>query len=270
MSKPKTKALKDLFEEFFENPSKVGLKELLKGHVGEEKEFDFKQEWPGSTRLSKQILGIANSGGGCIILGVSERQDKTFEPVGLPTLQDKADFRNLVKTYLPSPLLNNLSLEDFCYEESEYPKLKGKKFQVVFIVSDASHLPYVCTRDGEAIRQAAIYVRRQGLTEEAGHDDLQQLINARIATRYSTDREITLKNHLEELKLLYSQIQSSHSDLNINTIFNTFLLTSPNPNYPSEGYERFVARMIKRKKRRIEEVLDILTPNSFENPPLGS
>ena len=142
MPKGKPKALKELFAKFFENPSREGLRELLKNHTGEQSDFDFKREWPDFSSIAKHILAIANTGGGCIVFGVGEMLDKTFDAVGLAAIKDKGEFQDQIRSYLPFRLRSSVSLEDFSYDASEYPKIIGKKFQVVFIVSDPTQLPY--------------------------------------------------------------------------------------------------------------------------------
>jgi hypothetical protein len=36
-----------------------------------------------------------------------------------------------------------------------------------------------------------------------------------------------------------------------------YIESAPNPNYPEEDFEAFIVRVIARKKRRIEEELDL-------------
>jgi hypothetical protein len=82
-------SLRDQFAEFFEDPSKDKLGALLRENDGESKNLDFKEAWPTMPALAKQILAMANSGGGCLVLGVKENEDGTFEPVGLPSFTDR-------------------------------------------------------------------------------------------------------------------------------------------------------------------------------------
>lgn len=203
---PKRKIERDAFARFFEQPSRETLRELLKDHLGEQTNCDFKRAWPEHSSTAKQILGMANCGGGCIVVGVEEKADNTFEPSGLTTLADKADIWRGVHGFLPSELHGQSEVQDYAYDASEYPKLIGKKFQVVLITADPVHLPYVCMRDGLSTRRSAIYMRRQGLTEEASHDELQSLINARLATGYASEPEPTLRNNLEQLRLLQQEL----------------------------------------------------------------
>ncbi len=72
--KDNKKAFKEEFAKFYENPTREGLRELLKNNLGEYPNIDFKSQLPTFSSIARHILGIANSGGGCIILGVAERR----------------------------------------------------------------------------------------------------------------------------------------------------------------------------------------------------
>jgi len=151
---------------------------------------------------------------------------------------------------------------DFSFDASEYPKLIGKKFQVLFVEYNPSHLPFVSLRAGSSIRSAAVYIRREGATEEANHDELQRLLNARIETGYSTTKEIDLKEHLEQLKVLFAEIpktRGSAIQISMSSLFSKALggFAELNPNYPKESFEVFVLRMIEFKKHRVAEELDV-------------
>jgi hypothetical protein len=199
---------------------------------------------------------MSNTGGGCIIFGVEEKEGRVLEAVGVSSFLDKADVTNGIKSYIPNNLLNMVDIVDFSFDESEYDKIKGKKFQVMFIEYDPKHIPLVSLRDGVGIRASAIYIRREGITEEVNHDELQRVLSTRIETRYSSTKEITLKEHLNQLRVLHQEIPRYTS---ITDFFSAFAdrLGQPNPGYPDETMEEFVLRMIALKKLRIEEELGI-------------
>ena len=256
MTKPK--GYNESFARFFEEPTREGFREIMKVNHGELRSCDFKGEWPEKSGLSKHILGIANTGGGCIIIGVTEAEDGTFVPGGLDKIKDKADVTNAIKSYLPNQLLNLIDIVDFSYDASEYPKIVGKRFQVLFVPDDPTHLPFIAMKDGDGIRQNAIYIRLEGLTKEASNDELQSVINRRLDTGYSTQKEMDLKTHLEQLKTLYSFLAEKH--LGIGSLMTMMAITGisyPNPKYPQEDFESFIHRMIEKKKQLIEKELDL-------------
>jgi hypothetical protein len=242
------KGHKESFARFFEEPSRESLRELLKQHVGETRFLDFKEEWPKHAALAKHILGFANTGQACIIMGAKELADRSIDPVGLPQLADKADITNGLKNYLPAELLGRTDVLDFSFDASEYPKLVGKRFQVVIIEYSVDH-------NGDGLKSSIIYIRREGQTEEATHDEVQNVINRRIETRYSTSNEINLKQHMEQLRALYAEIPHSLGPSFSIGVFALGGLLRPNPNLPSETYDEFVDRMIDLKKAVIARAI---------------
>lgn len=269
---PSTKpGLHEEFAKFFENPKREHLRELLERNVGEFAYLDFKEQWPSFPKFSRHLLGIENSGGGCVIVGVAEREDNTLEAAGLETLTDKSDIIRGIENYLPHTLLESIDILDYSFEAAEYPAIVGKKFQVVFVPDDPRHLPFVTKRDGEGIREAAIYVRRGTLTEEANYEELQGVLNRRIETGYSSQGEIDLGTHIEQLKRLYGQLARYHvRDRGLLTqhlaslpkalekMIGIELEQVPNPMYPEEDFGAFIVRMIQKKKKRIELELDVV------------
>jgi Putative DNA-binding domain len=244
------KGNKELFATFFEDPNRETLRELIKNNIGETRDLDFKEAWPKYPLLAKHVLGFANTGNACIVVGVSEKADGTLDPIGLQKLTDKADIQNGIKSYLPNELLTRIAVLDFPFDASEYPKLVGKRFQVLLVPYDVEHTPVLSLREGEGIRAGVLYLRRDGQTGEATHDELQRIINKRIETGYSTSDEITLKQHLEQLRMLYSEIPRSLSmaEALLGQYSGYGSLFRANPQAPRETYEEFVLKMIDLKK----------------------
>jgi hypothetical protein len=270
----KNKTLYEEFARFFEMPSREGLRDLLKKNVGELPYCDFKEQWPQYPKLARHLLGLSNSGGGCVIIGMAEREDKTFEPKGVEILVGKAVIIDGVKKFLPNSLLTNFQVLNFGFDAAEYPAIVGKKFQVLFVEDDPKHFPFVSMNEGDGIRKNSIYVRRGTSTEEATYEELQRIINRRLETDYSSQREMNLETHLEQLKVLFRQINKYHeTGRNLLDLFfmgsalsqafseiNKKLQSglTPNPNYPKEDFEAFIVRMIEKKKKRIEIELDVV------------
>jgi hypothetical protein len=264
----KKKTFKEEFARFYESPTRESLRELLRNNLGEFPNYDFKEQWPTFSKLARHLLGLANVGGGCVIIGVAEKDDKSLESRGIDLLVDKADVTNGVKKFLPSTLLDDVEIGDFTYDAAEYPSLIGKKFQAIFVSGDPKHLPFVSMADGDGIRSSAIYVRRGSTTDEANYDELQRIINRRLETGYSSQSEIDARTHIEQLKMLYGQVSKHHERvtggiiqameaLSKASIFGT-KESVPNPIYPKESFEDFIVKMIEKKKKRIEIVLDVV------------
>lgn len=263
---PLGKAMRETFADFFEDPSRDKLRALLQHGDGEMRQLDFKAEWPKAGPLAKHVLAIGNSGGGCLVVGVAEKTDGTFEPAGLEKISDKAVITNALKTTIPDALLFQIQILNLAYESSDWGKLAGKRFQVLLIESDADHLPHLAVKNGEDLQAGVIYVRREGGSEPASYEEIQRLIRARLASGRPNLVELDLKDHLDQLKVLYDQISPSKFGgmfgLALADHFSGLLgalsaSSEPNPNYPTEGFEAFVAKLIVKKKRRIAEELDV-------------
>lgn len=202
------KGHKESFARFFEEPSREALRELLKQHVGETRFLDFKEEWPKHGTLAKHILGFAITGNASLIMGAKEEADGTIEAIGLSKLEDKGDITNGLKKYVPAELLQRTEVLDFSFDASQYPKVVGKRFQVVLIEYKVEHTPVLALQSGDGLKSSVIYVRREGQTEEGRHDEIQQIINKRIETGYSTSNEINL---FPDPGVLYVQNQARGS-----------------------------------------------------------
>ncbi len=130
------KAVYEEFAQFFEKPTRESLREVLRNNVGEFSNYDFKARWPLLSKVARHLLGIGNSGGGCLVAGVVEKEHGTFEPEGLDRLTDKADIVRGIERYVPTTFLRSIEVLDFSYEASEYPAIQHKKFQAIPIEDD--------------------------------------------------------------------------------------------------------------------------------------
>lgn len=254
------KGIREAFAKFFEEPSREALRELLKQHVGESEFLDFKEEWPKHSHLAKHILGFANTGDACIVVGVKEGEDKSLTPEGLSSITDKVDIISGLKSFLPQNLLDRVEIMDLPFVDSEYPVLRGKTFQVLLVSYDVDHTPALALKEGDGLKNTVVYVRRQGGVAEATHEELQKLINKRIETRYSTSKEIDLKQHIEQLRILVGEQRRSPI---------TRLLSWMNPD--SGEIEDFLSRTIELKKMIIQTTIgatpEIVRAFNLLNPP---
>lgn len=255
---------KEAFSKFFEEPTRDKLRTLLRDHSGENDFLDFKEEWPKETKLAKHVLAFANLGNGCIVVGIAEADDGTLDPVGLAAMTDKANIINGIKGYLPPDLPSRIFIDDFHFEASEYPKLVGKKFQVMLVEYSAEHVPSVSVREGEGIKAPAIYVRRGAQSVEANHDEVQKIINKRIETKYSTTDEITLKQHFEQLRVLYAERPRINPLFaNMFRAFGSLGQSAMGTEDETDTFKDFVERTISMKKSIILKSIGA-TPDMLE------
>ncbi len=196
--------IKDDIVRFIADPSRDGLQELIRFFGGEFGQYELKEAWPAIPRMAKTALAIANSGGGVILFGI---RDATLEPVGLGELMSKQQVFDTFRSFVPGPLLNEVTLLDFDYANATYEPLRGKLIQVLAIPDLPHDIPFVCEdewhKDDDHVRRGAIYVRSGTNTREADYDQVQRLLQRRMATELpgSSTRKVT--GELEQLHALY-------------------------------------------------------------------
>ncbi len=263
------KSFKEDFAIFFQDPSKPNLRKLLMNNLGEFNDLDFKSEYIENSKIAKHILGIANTADGALIFGVKQNTDGSLESIGLESLKDKTVLGKGIQKYLPKNL--KYEILDFVYSESEYSKIVGKKFQVIFVSSNKDYIPYVAECDGEDLTRNRIYIRNNTCTEEANYEQLQRIIAERIRNGYDNSSELKLEEHFAQLKTLYKQIEKGTYDVtyednpfwssaisSMTNFFNQRVRTKEfikNPDYPEEDFDQFVSKMIELKKKKIEAML---------------
>ena len=246
------KSLKEEFAKIFEEPTRETLGKLLHFETGEYDHLDFKKEWPEIPKLIRHILAFSNSMGGCIIVGVEEKEDKTLDSVGLKDFLDKTDIERKIRNYVPEKL--SLEILDFNFKDWESPKIKDKKFQVILIDDKPEYIPLMPTKENDDIRKEDIFIRKNKSSVKANYSELQDIFNRRLETSYSSRSEDELAKNLAELKQLYNSIpQFKHLFDFINP---SALGQRPNPKYPDEDYEDFVTGMIIKKKEIIKKIVD--------------
>ena len=234
--------------EFFNHRSSDNLGRLMKDCIGESDHLDYKREWPVNQKVARHILGFANSGGGVMIIGVEQCEDGSMAPVGLTHFRDTTMIHDGIRKFLPEDLEFDVDVIDVPdANDAEHDEIRGKKFQIVRVLNRPEHLPFVAAADGDGLHSGDVYVRNGASTRRATHMQLQEIVNRRIATGYSTGRELTLKEHLEELKVLYAEVRP----VPMVTIYaKAFTIGGQ-----EEDYQAFVRRVITSKKAIVEEFL---------------
>lgn len=262
---------KDYLYELFQKPSRESFRDYFQNSTGEMNDIDFKAQLEADSKLAKHILGIANYGGGAIVFGVKQESDGSLEYDGVTNIMDKADITKKLNAFIPSNL--NYDVHEFIFEGSEYEKLQYKKFQMLIIKDTPSDLPFFAKKDGEDIKKDDIYYRHGTNTVKADSTQIKKIL-ARMIRTQTSDSELNLIEHYEQLKLLYTLIEKdkhiliSQSD-GISTAMAMFgqaieqiygkreFKTVPNEFYPAESFEEFVSNCIQSKKNKIKSVLEI-------------
>jgi len=249
--------IREAFAPFFKDPDRVKFRNLLKDNLGEFNHVDFKETWIEPSKLARIIIAMANNGGGGIIFGVQELEDKSYIPKGLEELKDKTPVMQKLGKFLPGGLKYNIL--DFAYIESEYGPLNGKKFQVILVYDSPRDIPFLPVSDGEGINKNRIYVRGNTNADEATHEQIQEIVTRRLSATLSTASEETFKNDLFQLKELYKQVSPYHNEFafnfNLGAALGNIYRSVPNPEYPEESLDKFIHRMIVLKKGIIENAV---------------
>jgi len=238
----------EAFAQFFEKPTRERLRDLIKQSIGETDYLDFKSEWPDFIKVSKHILALANTGGGALVLGLHQTDEGQIEAKGLPEFKDKVDIVKTIKKYVPATV--QYEVFDFSYSESEYPSLKGKMFQVVLVEFSEKILPILSLKEGSGINANVAYIREGTESIEASHEKLEHLINLRIESGYSSSHTLDLREHLEQLQVLY-KARKNKDPLGIASLAMESFFGNP-----LKEYYQFVENMISSKKLRIQKELD--------------
>ncbi len=260
------KNLKDIVYELLQEPTLDRFREFFQAQTGEHDAIDFKRQWIEGAALAKEMLALANSGGGIIVFGVEEKEDKSTQATGLLEIKDKAVISNGIKNFISSNL--KYEVYDFSYTASEYKALENKKFQILIIDDTPQYIPFLSKRESGSLKQNMIYIRRGTSCEIANEEEIQRILDKRINYLHPLNgKPLQLEEHLKQLKILYQSIEKNHVSYE-NTLAGVVATLSiakvlmkkkvePNPLYPDESYEEFISRMLIEKKKKIERVLDL-------------
>lgn len=260
----KDKPWKEQLASFLKDPTRRNLRELLQLEAAEDNDLEFKRELLSFDLLAKHILAMANKNGGAIVFGVEETKLNQFSPCGLSNSLDITDIEKKLAAYIPKKLES--SIIPTYYKGDNHPGFKDKFFLIIIVNHNPRYVPFMALKSGENLRKDTIYIRRNRASETINYDELQEILNNRIETEYSTTYERQLIEHLEELKELYRHIPKTikkfvsytppsfslnlgFTQQDIRRIFGeTEYETLPNPDYPEESYEGFIKKLIEIKK----------------------
>ena len=201
------KNVHDYFPEFLNNPTSENFKKMIRDNTGESNYLEFKEDYPIDYKLAKTILGMANSGGGIIIIGIDDNR----ELKGLKELKDKTDIGNKLSNYLPKNLIYDI--HDIKYDEKEKDdNLKDKQFQLIIIDDTPDRIPFLSLKeeknnDETVLYNTIIYCRKNTSTTQSNQEDIQEIMERRVNSKVQIGVN-EFKEDLEQLKLLYVYMNS--------------------------------------------------------------
>lgn len=255
-----TNSFKEEFAKFCENPDRTKFRELIEQNTGEYNHIDFKEKWIEIPVIAKHILGFANSEGGVLVFGIKEEATGSSIVQGIEKIEDKTDIKSKLQKYLPAEL--QYEIHNFEYnDDAEWGQIKNKKFQVLIVENTPQYIPFLSmSSSGEILCKNRIYCRGRTNTEEATYEELKKIINRRLDTTLSTTIEDEFKEHITQLRMLYSFIDKYLTRAPFWMTTTDYLTTfgstrEDNPKYPEEDFEEFIIKMIQRKKDIIEGLI---------------
>ena len=254
---------KEEMYQLLQNATRENFIKIVFDGLGELDNLEYKREWINEQRLSEIILGIANSGGGAIIIGVNENENGTYEPIGLNKLEDSEKKRSKLDKYLPVNILYDIL--NFDFTDESYSKIKGKLFQIIIINSNAKELPYVWKKNTNEAEEGCIFYRRGTKTIKANMQEIKDMINKRLSAEQNFTSNLELEESLKQLHTLYNFIEpttttSSYFNMlmkNAARIGVSNVFKNKYPYYPKENYDEFISEMIRKKKLQIEQILKL-------------
>ncbi len=193
------KSIKETFAKVFETPDRVNFRNLMKDLTGEYNDLEFKQQLIEYSKLAKHILAMANTNGGIICFGVSEK-DNRLEPTGLDKTVDSTKIKEKLRKYLPHEL--EYETCPINYDENvEWRKLKNKSFLMIIIEFTPEHIPFLPMKDADYFKRTTILCRAESSSRECTYNDLKDIFSKRVQTNTSTALS---SRDLEDLRLLYN------------------------------------------------------------------
>ena len=241
----------EAFANFFAQPTREALRELLRKNIGETDYLDFKSSWPEVPKLAKHILALANSGGGAVVVGVTQESDGRLTPTGLSSIKDKAALIPPLSAFLPKTV--EYQVLDFSFGASEYEILIGRSFQVLLVEDEPKHLPFLALKDADGLRANAVYVRLGTSSAEASQTELQAVINRRIETGHSNQSGLDLDRHLAQLRSL-DELRP-HNDCWLNSFLQDQM--SRFDDRESSDFKEFIENAYEMKKAQILGLLGL-------------
>jgi predicted HTH transcriptional regulator len=239
---------------FLELPCIETFASYFRSQTGEHNYIDYKKEWTSDGKLAKDILGFANSGGGAIIVGITENADKSYNPDGLNELRDHTQINDKIKKYLPPELEYDVFDLEFP-QTDEYGHHKGKMFQAVVIDDAPESVPFVsCNKKEGELDENSIYCRRGTSTSKASNKEIKDMFERRMNSYIESINVELFSSHLSQLKELYSNISAERYE----STLKGFIFAGKrikNEYYPEESIDEFISKMIEIKKSMIEQMV---------------
>lgn len=240
----------------------VSLKNLIEETFGESNDLDFKRDLISEEKLAKTILAMANAGGGAIICGISD--DNKIVGIQKENIKDQTELDKKLHSFLPNNIDVSLQVLDYP-EDKEYKDFQGKIFYVFYVNKQYRYAPFLAKKDGDKIYKNIIYIRKNAANETASNEDLEDIFQKRLLAQYEDLSNLSLNDHIVQLKELYDHIQKRRSTfapgmasmVSIGKTLGNLFEVVESEHYPSMEFDEFITMCIEKKQMKIEHILEI-------------
>ena len=238
---------------FFQDPDATKLRSLLRSCLGEFNHLDFKENFPETPKLAKHILGMANTRGGCIVVGVADAKAHggVHKPVGIATTTDPTVLGTKLCELLPETLHRAYHVLTFDGYAVAGESCAGRFFQVILVQPADRHLPFFPRKGTTDIDKDTIYVRRNAETVKAKKQDIDDIVKRLQLASLTEGRqsEKSLNEHLSQLSQLHAAIPA--------------VLTRKKQNSSNAAVQGFGSWLLEQGPSRMNTNLDEEARNSL-------
>lgn len=242
---------KEQAAELFNSPDRVTFREFLKTNTGEYDDIEFKGDYIEEYKLAKHIIAMANSGGGIITFGIEEDENNILTPLGIE-IKDKTEIKEKLSNFIPNSL--DYELHVFQYEdEVEWKKLKNKNFLLITVNYNPKKIPFLSKKDYKNIKRHEVYCRKNSSSKIVTYEDIQEILEKRVANSENTLYENDLEEDLNQLQILTSYL-----------VFPKSLLFTQNI-----LFKDIVHELTKKKISMIKKDLKIIDEPNLDKETIG-
>ena len=191
------KGITEKFAKLFDNPNRETFIIALNNLTGEYDDLEFKEQEIDVHILAKHILGIANTSGGVICLGIKESDDGLI-PIGLHSNSDSTDLKKKLSKYLPYKL--DYDVHPIDYDDKElWGDVRNKSFKIITVEYTPEYIPFMPMKGSDDYIKTDIFCRKNSSTARCEYDDLQNILNKRVS---ASQNILNIDQELNELEIL--------------------------------------------------------------------
>jgi hypothetical protein len=145
---------------------------------------EFKAQFAGDNEawlnLLRQIVGFTNAGGGIIVFGINNQNQRVGLEASIVAELDPANIINKLQRYAPNASVPTAYIEILYYQKRYGILFIGKSARLL-VFDKAGNVTIGSGKSRTLIQPGVVYVRGEGLTREARQIEIDRLVSDRIA-----------------------------------------------------------------------------------------